>query len=410
MRKTPWTSSLLLIALLAPLASCATLKGNTVSSTLKASGTISAHTVQVAAEVGGRIVEVSADKGETVKAGDILFRLDDQLLRAQRTLTEAAGRAAVAAAQLEVTSAQQALDALYENAPLAAAQAEMNLADARKALDDAQRLRSYQQKGNRAAPEDIDATEAELVLANDAVDKAQRNYNNLSYLSETNTRRAAALAALEAARKQRDALQRNLNWLTGQPTDIDQGVLDARVTIAQAQVTDAERRLSDLKPGPDPDALALAQASLTQAQAHLDAARAQAEVDLQTLDLQLGKLTVHSPSAGMVLTRSVEPGEVVAAGATVMEIGTLDQVTLTVYIPENQYGDIHLAQKATVAVDSFPGKTFNGSVTYISDQAEFTPRNVQTVESRSTTVYKIEITLPNPAYDLKPGMPADATF
>jgi multidrug resistance efflux pump len=103
-------------------------------------------------------------------------------------------------------------------------------------------------------------------------------------------------------------------------------------------------------------------------------------------------------------------GEVAAAGATIVEVGQLDQVTLTVYIPENQYGRIKLGESAKISVDSFPGKTFAGSVTYIADQAEFTPRNVQTVDSRSTTVYKVEITLPNPDSDLKPGMPADATL
>ena len=80
------------------------------------------------------------------------------------------------------------------------------------------------------------------------------------------------------------------------------------------------------------------------------------------------------------------------------------------FIPENQYGQIKLGQKASITVDSYPGRTFNGSVDYISDQAEFTPRNVQTIESRSSTVYKVELTIDNPGGELKPGMPADAVF
>jgi HlyD family secretion protein len=112
----------------------------------------------------------------------------------------------------------------------------------------------------------------------------------------------------------------------------------------------------------------------------------------------------------VVLSRPQNPGEITAAGATVVEIGELDSVKLTVYIPEDQYGAIKLAQEVKVSVDSFTGRSFTGKVTYISNQAEFTPRNVQTVESRSTTVYAIEITIDNPNHDLKDGMPADATF
>ena len=93
-----------------------------------------------------------------------------------------------------------------------------------------------------------------------------------------------------------------------------------------------------------------------------------------------------------------------------VEIGNLDQVTLTVFIPENLYGQIRLGQKANITVDSYSGRTFAGSVTYIADQAEFTPRNVQTIESRSSTVYKVEISLTNPDGELKPGMPADAVI
>jgi HlyD family secretion protein len=121
-------------------------------------------------------------------------------------------------------------------------------------------------------------------------------------------------------------------------------------------------------------------------------------------------MTVTAPVAGIVLSRPVNQDEIVAAGATVFEIGSLDQVTLDVYIPENQYGKVQLGQQVNVSADSFPGRVFNGKVTYIASQAEFTPRNIQTVDSRSTTVYMVEVTLPNSDHSLKPGMPADATI
>jgi multidrug efflux pump subunit AcrA (membrane-fusion protein) len=90
-----------------------------------------------------------------------------------------------------------------------------------------------------------------------------------------------------------------------------------------------------------------------------------------------------------------------------MTVGMLDEVSLTVYIPEDIYGRVTIGQEAVVTVDSFPNKTYTGKVTYIADEAEFTPRNVQTTEERKTTVFAVKVTLVNTNLDLKPGMPAD---
>ena len=88
-------------------------------------------------------------------------------------------------------------------------------------------------------------------------------------------------------------------------------------------------------------------------------------------------------------------------------IGKIDTLTLKIYLPEDEYGKINLGEKVTILVDSFPNETFNGEVVYIADQAEYTPRNVQTVEGRHNTVYAIEIKVSNLDHKLKPGMPAD---
>jgi HlyD family secretion protein len=133
-------------------------------------------------------------------------------------------------------------------------------------------------------------------------------------------------------------------------------------------------------------------------------------VDAETLDLQLDKLTVVAPEDGVILTRVVEPGEVVAPGGKALDLGLVDEMTITVYVPENRYGQISMGQTAEVSVDSFPGETFNATVTHIADQAQFTPRNVQTAEGRSTTVYAIKLKLEDPGGKLKPGMPADVSF
>jgi len=137
---------------------------------------------------------------------------------------------------------------------------------------------------------------------------------------------------------------------------------------------------------------------------------AQAEAALALIDLQMAKLTVNTAVAGVVMTRNVEPGELVQPGMTALTIGQLDELTVTVYIPENRYGQISLGDKVTVTVDSFPNKTFDAVVVRIADQAEFTPRNVQTSEERQTTVYAVELSVTDEDMQLKPGMPTDVRF
>jgi HlyD family secretion protein len=119
---------------------------------------------------------------------------------------------------------------------------------------------------------------------------------------------------------------------------------------------------------------------------------------------------VRTPIDGVVLVRAFEPGEITAAGGTVLIVGDLSTMTLTVYVPEERYGQIYLGQEYPVTVDSFPDQVFKGKVTHIADQAEFTPRNVQTVQGRKNTVYAIRLTIENPTLALKPGMPADVTM
>jgi len=177
--------------------------------------------------------------------------------------------------------------------------------------------------------------------------------------------------------------------------------------------------------GPDPEALALAEARLAAAEARLAAAKAgpsaeqlaaaQAQVESaqraeDTLELQLSKLVVAAPFEGVVLSISAELGETATTGATLLVLGRQDDKTITVYIPEDLYGQLSLGQAAEVRVDSFPGERFNATVVNIADQAEFTPRNVQTVEGRKNTVFAIKLGVEDPEERLKAGMPADVVF
>ena len=171
------------------------------------------------------------------------------------------------------------------------------------------------------------------------------------------------------------------------------------LAAAAAQVAAAQAQLDALLAGARPE-------QLDAAQAQVDLARAQ----LQSSDVQLAKMTVSAPMDGQILTRSVEPGEIVAAGSPVMIIGNLQSLEIVVYLPEEQYARVTVGDTAELTVDPYPGRVFTATITHIADEAEFTPRSVQTEEGRKDTVFAVRLGIDNPDLALKPGLPADVTF
>jgi HlyD family secretion protein len=141
-----------------------------------------------------------------------------------------------------------------------------------------------------------------------------------------------------------------------------------------------------------------------EARARVAAARAR----VASAEERLGYATLRAPISGVVLSKSVEPGEQVAAGTPVITLGDTGQCWLKGYIPESELGRVKLGQGARVTTDSQPGKVYQGRVSFISSEAEFTPKSVQTQKERVKLVYRIKVTLPNEELELKPGMPADA--
>ena len=143
----------------------------------------------------------------------------------------------------------------------------------------------------------------------------------------------------------------------------------------------------------------------------IDEARARhaaALARLSTAKERSGYATLTAPISGVVLSKAVEPGEQVAAGTPVVTLGDMEQCWLKGYIPETELGRVKLGQSARVSTDSHPGRVYEGKVSFISSEAEFTPKSVQTEKERVKLVYRIKITLANPNMELKPGMPADA--
>ena len=168
-----------------------------------------------------------------------------------------------------------------------------------------------------------------------------------------------------------------------------------------------------LRTGEESGQVKVAQNAVIQAEAAIEQAEAgllQAKAAKTLAQLQQDRTQIKAPIDGIVLTRNVELGDIAVAGGSVMTIAEMSELDLIIYVPETWYGQLKLSQEVEIKVDSFPNEVFKGKVVKIADQAEFTPRNVQTADGRATTVYAVRIVVPNPQLRLKPGMPADVDF
>ena len=168
---------------------------------------------------------------------------------------------------------------------------------------------------------------------------------------------------------------------------------------AAARAEEAAAQLKLVREGPRTEQIEQAKARVAQAKAALDLA-----------ETRLGYAELRAPLSGVVLSKNVEPGEYVAPGTPVVTIGDLNQPWLRAYINETDLGRVKLGQRVRVTTDTYPGKQYQGVVSFIADQAEFTPKNVQTQKERVKLVYRIKVEIPNPHRELKPGMPADAAI
>ncbi|NLT42059.1 MAG: HlyD family efflux transporter periplasmic adaptor subunit [Anaerolineae bacterium] len=429
--------------LLAVLSGCGVLNGEAEEGPLVGSGMVAANEVKIAAEISGRVVEIAASEGQSVAAGDILFRVDDSLLVVQRRQSEAAVQAAEAAlaaaqAQLEGALLQESLatqGARLQDLPnraqawAAEQPAEFNLPAWYFGADE--RIQAAEEEVRTA--EDNLATQVanleqalqkgsnvQFVQAEDRLAKAQAAFavavptlQQAQNAGASETLLEMAVDAHESALKELEAAQ--LEYRRILTTTAADEVMEARarVAVGQARLDTARDQVTALQTGERALQVQAATQAVRQAETAVgqaEAGVAQAEAALEMIDAQIVKTTVRAPSAGVVLARNLEVGEIAAAGGVAMTIGRLTEVEVTVYIPEDRYGAVKLGDAVTIQVDSFPNRSYQGTVSHIAGEAEFTPRNVQTVEGRKTTVFAVTVVAANPDLELKPGMPADVTF
>jgi HlyD family secretion protein len=298
--------------------------------------------VELGFGTSGTVAELNIQVGDKVQAGDVLA------VQADRDQLEAN----VASDELAVRNAQQALDDVYENADMVAAQAQIELAEAKDALEDAEYTWYVQQEGNRASQSTIDAAKAELVLADQRLEKAREEYNLYYGRPKDDPARALATTKLASAQKSYDAALRNLNWYLGHPTDTQQALLDAEVALAMAQLSQAERNYERVKDGPDPDEVAKADLELINAKAKLAVSQS-----------NLDEAIVMAPVNGTILTVTADVGQNVSG--TFITMADLSQLYLEIFLDETDMSSINVGYEVEVIFDALPDLIFTGHVTQV---------------------------------------------
>jgi HlyD family secretion protein len=355
---------------------------------LKLSGNIEFTTVDLSFKYPGKLVELDVDEGDSVKKSLVLARLDrleneHQLGREEASVASALSNLTQLKTAIDYQSAEIAGDVALKTAQLQQAEAKLT-----ELLNGSRTEEIGQARAER------EEAKAQDVQAAADWERAQRLFKNDDISAQQSDQfrknRDAAAAALRRA-------EENLKLVQTGPRqeDIDQqkaAVAGARAALklSEAQRIDLQRHIEEI------------------GFRKSEIARAQKSADVQ--DVELADRILYAPFDGLVLTKSAEIGEVLAAGAAVVTVGDIDHPWVRAYVAEQDLGRIHNGMAASVATDSFPGKTYKGKISFIASDAEFTPKTIQTQEERTKLVYRIKVECENPNRELKNNMPADVTI
>jgi HlyD family secretion protein len=335
--------------------------------------------IQLSSALGGDVLEVNPREGERVKARQVLVRLSGGEKLA----------ALVESANMELLSAQQALKILNDSSDTARAAAQLRLANAQKALDEAERRRTWRNYRNGSESQ-IETAQADVILANDALKRAEELYTGFLGRADDDINRAAALSALSGARKAHDKALGNLNYLLAMPKAVDVDQAEAELQSALAEVDAARKEYDNLKDGPDPDALALAEGRARNATAQLQANQA-----------SMADLELEAPFAGTVARINIHAGEWVNPGQPILVLADLQQLQVeTTDLSESDVLNVYIGQDATVFIKAL-NQDIAGQVSEISPLADTLGGDV---------VYKTTIVLDTLPPELRSGMSAVVRF
>jgi len=353
---------------------------------LNVSGNIELTEVDISFKTAGRLVTLAVEEGDQVKKGALIARLDQEELLQRRES---------AAASLDSTRSrllQSGTAIEYQRQ-----QTEAQLSRSRAELDQAKAVLQELEIGSRR--QEIESAKAALARAKAEQQRAQADWERAQSLYKD---KDISTARYDEAKAQFESAQAQLQQATEQFDLVQEGPRKEDIDGAKAQVERAKAnvRLAEAA------RLELKRLQEEQLARKADTRQATAQLDVQETLLKNAEVT--APMDGVVLVKSAEPGEVLAAGTTVVTLGNLAKPWLRAYINEQDLGRVKLGTAVKVTTDSFPGKTYSGRVSFIASEAEFTPKQIQTQEERVKLVYRIKIDVDNPAGELKSNMPADA--
>jgi HlyD family secretion protein len=344
---------------------------------IRVSGNIEVTDVDVSFKIPGRLEERAVSEGETVTAGQLVARLDRSELMEE-----------VAARRAEVDTAQAAL------AELVAGSRPEEISEAEAVVHKTQAWLDELLAGSR--PQDIAAHQATVERAKADVDRLEAEFTRQKTLYKNDvisTREyEATQAALDAAKARFREDQEGSKLVI-------EGPRKEQIEQARAGLRQTTERLALVTKGPRHE-------TIDQARARLE----QARQALAVAETRLSYATVMAPIGGVVLSENLEAGMYAAPGTPVVTVGDLVNLWLRAYIGETDLGRVKVGQRVRVTTDTYPSKRYDGRVSFIASQAEFTPKNVQTEKERVKLVYRIKIDIQNPNMELKPGMPADAVI
>jgi len=350
------------------------------------SGNIELPQVDIAFKTSGRLIERTVNEGDVVQKGMVIARLDrEQLLHQRDTAT-----AALATAQAQLEESESALKWQQETM-----QADLQLKNADLSAAQSQLL----QLQNGSRPQEVQQSQAAVAAAQSQYDGAKKDWDRAQTLYKNDD---ISTSQYDQFRTRFESTDANLRQTKEQAGLVQAGPRAETIESAKARV---ERARAALRGGQ-------ANSIETQRRAQDIVARRgdieRAKSQIALIDSQLADTIAVSPINGMVLVKAADVGEVLAPGTSVVTVGDIEHPWLRAYIREQDLGRVKLGDKVKVTTDSFKDKVYDGHISFISSDAEFTPKQIQTAEERVKLVYRIKIDVDNSRHELKSNMPADA--
>ncbi|MDB9822210.1 efflux RND transporter periplasmic adaptor subunit [Deltaproteobacteria bacterium] len=352
------------------------------------SGSLEATQAELSFQTSGKVVNVLVDEGESVKKDQILALLDKSEFQAGYEQV----KANLDASRKNLQQAELTLDIYRKILPVEVERAEAGVDGLRARV-------AEMESGYRV--QDIEKGKLALSALKTALEVAQKDKERYDRLFNekivSEKERDAVDLRFETVLNEYESARANFEQL-------EEGFRKESVRASRAKLAEGEAVLKQARSN-------LKKIEITEKEVEAALARVQAsEAALRLAETRLGFTELTAPFKGIVVSRNVEPGEVISPGREVFSLADLSIMDLKIFVDETDIGRVKPGQKTEIKVDSFPKKVFEGKVAFISPEAEFTPKIIQTRKERVKLVYLVKVLIPNTGLDLKPGMPADATL